>query len=157
MGYTYPMKRTLTILSAFLLGFACHGWVGAQSAEKVTGIGGIFFQSKDPEALKAWYARHLGLAMNEHGHMFHWTTLDKQEGITQWSVMPQGSEYFAPSPSRFMINYRVANLESLVAELRREGVTVVDKMDASEYGRFIHILDADGNKVELWEPPAGSR
>lgn len=145
------MSRLLTLLTAFILGYA----LGAQPNQtKVTGIGGVFFQSKDPAALKAWYSKHLGLAMNEHGHMFEWKTLESRRGVTQWSVMKEGSNYFAPSPARFMINYRVADLDSLLVELRRDGVTILDDVDSSEYGKFVHILDGDGNKVELWQPPA---
>lgn len=140
----------LLIGLAFGLGYL----TGAETPGRVTGIGGVFFQSKDPATLKAWYARHLGMAVDEHGTLFEWKTLDGQRGVTQWSVMSAQSDYFAPSASTFMVNYRVSDLNVLVTRLRGEGVKILDEVEVTSYGNFVHILDPDGNKVELWEPPA---
>ena len=147
---TFVISLTL----AFGLGFLSHRLLAAESPSRVTGIGGVFLQSKDPAALKAWYGRHLGMPQNEHGTLFEWKTVDSKRGVTQWSVMKQGSKYFAPSSSTFMINYRVSGLTELVKQLRADGVQVLDEIEPTEYGSFVHVLDLDGNKVELWEPPA---
>jgi len=122
---------------------------------KVTGIGGIFFFSDDPKETKAWYAKNLGLEINEWGGVsFESRNLEKPEEINslQWSLFKKGSDYFAPSKKEFMINYRVQNIEGLVKQLRENGVTIVDEISTYEFGKFIHIMDADGNKIELWEP-----
>ena len=151
------MRKIFPLCLAFGLGLFCHRLIPQARADnptRVTGIGGIFFKSADPAALKKWYSQHLGLSMDKHGHMFKWQTVDSKPGLTQWSIFPTKTDYFEPSSSSFMINYRVANLESLVVTLRSEGVTVLDKVDVQSYGRFVHILDPDGNKIELWEPPA---
>lgn len=153
------MRRSFfafSLLLAFGLGFVSHRLVAAESPARVTGIGGVFFQSKDPEALKAWYSRHLGMPTNEHGCLFEWKTVDSKRGVTQWSVMKAGSKYFAPSNSPWMINYRVTGLADLVSRLRADGVQVLDEIEATDYGSFVHVLDLDGNKVELWEPPTES-
>jgi predicted enzyme related to lactoylglutathione lyase len=122
--------------------------------KKVTGIGGIFFKCKDPESVKAWYGKHLGLPVNEYGVTFTWK--DEEDpattGITQWSPFPSKTDYFDPSEKDFMINYRVENLEALVEELKAGGVTIVDKIETYDYGKFVHIMDPEGNKIELWEP-----
>lgn len=118
---------------------------------RVTGIGGVFFQAKDPPALQAWYQRHLGIDVQEWGGTAFTTT-----GTTIWSIGPQGGDQFAPSRAPFMINYRVENLKALVEVLRQEGCNVLPSLDESEYGKFAWVIDPEGNKVELWEPPAGS-
>jgi predicted enzyme related to lactoylglutathione lyase len=126
--------------------------------KRVTGIGGIFFKAKDPVALRAWYQTHLGIDVQEWGGAaFTWTDDAGQpmKGTTVWSVSGLGSDYFAPSTSAFMINYRVADLAALLAALRAEGCDVVDKTDESEYGKFGWVMDPEGNKVELWQPPDG--
>ena len=126
--------------------------------KRVTGIGGIFFKAADPVALRAWYREHLGIDVQEWGGAaFRWTDAEGKPaaGTTIWNVAEAGSEYFAPSPSPFMVNYRVADLHALVAALRREGCNVLDKVEESEYGKFAWVIDPEGNKVELWEPPAG--
>lgn len=122
--------------------------------KKVTGIGGIFFKSKDPEKIKEWYNKHLGLNTDQYGAGFHWLEADDpvKKGFTQWSPFDEKTDYFNPSEREFMINYRVENLEALVEELRKEGVTIVDSIETYEYGKFIHIMDIEGNKIELWEP-----
>ncbi len=122
--------------------------------KKVTGIGGIFFKCKDPEALKAWYKTHLGLNTDQYGTTFEWRQEEDptKKGYTQWSPFTETTKYFEPSPKEFMINYRVENLEALVEELIKEGVTVIDQIETYEYGKFVHLVDLEGNKIELWEP-----
>ncbi|TAE47752.1 MAG: VOC family protein [Bacteroidetes bacterium] len=122
--------------------------------KKVTGIGGVFFKCKDPHKIKEWYKTHLGLDTNEYGASFEWRQEEDptKKGFTQWSPFSETTKYFAPSTKEFMINYRVENLEALVEQLRQEGVTIVDDIEVVEYGKFVHILDAEDNKIELWEP-----
>ena len=127
--------------------------------KRVTGIGGIFFKSKDPARLRAWSREHLGMAIEDWGGMtFLWATPEAPNpyGATVWSVFDAGSKYFDPSTAPFMVNYRVENLADLLAALRAEGCAVDDKTEESEFGKFGWVLDPDGNKIELWEPPAGS-
>jgi predicted enzyme related to lactoylglutathione lyase len=121
---------------------------------KVTGIGGVFFFSDNPEKTRAWYAEHLGFDVNEWGSSFEFRDVNKPDEISylQWSPFKQGSDYFAPSKKEFMINYRVQNIELLVENLKKNGVTVLDEIQAYEYGKFVHIMDGEGNKIELWEP-----
>ena len=121
---------------------------------KVTGIGGIFFFSDNPEQTRKWYGQNLGLEINDYGSTFESRNINKPEEINalQWSPFEKGSEYFAPSKKEFMINYRVQNIEGLVEKLRENGVTIVDEIEAFDYGKFVHILDPEGNKIELWEP-----
>lgn len=122
--------------------------------KKVTGIGGVFFKCKDPEKMKQWYRAHLGLNTDQYGTNFEWKQADDsmKKGFTQWSPFAEATKYFEPSTKDFMINYRVENLEALVEELRNQGVIIVDKIESVEYGKFVHIMDPEGNKVELWEP-----
>lgn len=122
--------------------------------KKVTGIGGIFFKTKDPEKMKEWYQKHLGLPINPYGASFEWyeTPESKTKATTQWTPFKEQTKYFEPSTKDFMINYRVENLEALVEELKKEGVTILDSIESYDFGKFIHILDAEGNKIELWEP-----
>lgn len=122
--------------------------------KKVTGIGGIFFKCKDPNKMKEWYQKHLGLNANDYGATFEWYegTDSTKKATTQWSPFDETTKYFAPSTKDFMINYRVENLEQLVEELQKEGVTIVDKIETYDYGKFVHIMDVEGNKIELWEP-----
>ena len=123
--------------------------------KRVTGIGGVFFKSTDPKKTKEWYAKHLGFGLEQYGTQFEWRKLDapEEKGSTVWSPFKQDTKDMEPSQKEFMINYRVENLEWLVEELKKEGVTVCDAIDASEYGKFVHIMDNDGNKIELWEAP----
>jgi predicted enzyme related to lactoylglutathione lyase len=122
--------------------------------KKVTGIGGIFFKCKDSKKMSAWYKTHLGLDTNDYGATFRWREEEdlSKEGATQWSPFAETTKYFEPSTKEFMINYRVADLESLVAQLKKEGVTIVDNIETYDYGKFVHIMDMEGNKVQLWEP-----
>jgi len=124
------------------------------SIPRVTGIGGIFFFSDNPEKTREWYANHLGLAVNEWGSSFEFRNANRPNEINylQWSPFKQGSEYFQPSKKEFMINYRVQHIEKLVENLRSQGVTILDTIESFDYGKFVHIMDADGNKIELWEP-----
>ena len=126
--------------------------------KRVTGIGGIFFKAKDPVALRTWYKKHLGVDVQEWGGAaFRWVDAEgnPQAGTTVWSVSDAAGTYFAPSEASFMVNYRVADLHGLLRELRSEGCNVLEKVDESEYGKFGWVMDPEGNKVELWEPPAG--
>jgi len=122
--------------------------------KRVTSIGGIFFKCKDPEKIKEWYSKHLGINSDKYGTSFEWRRADDatKKGFTAWSTFNNDTKYFEPSEKEFMINYRVENLELLVEELKKEGVTVVDEIENYEYGKFVHIMDIEGNKIELWEP-----
>jgi predicted enzyme related to lactoylglutathione lyase len=155
-------KKALIILAitiSFCFGFAFKSITMKQTNEqlqmkKVTGIGGIFFKCKDPKKMREWYQKHLGLKTNEYGAVFEWRqgADSTKKGFTQWSTFPETTKYFAPSTRDFMINYRVENLEALVEELKKEGVTIADKIETYDYGKFVHIVDMEGNKIELWEP-----
>jgi predicted enzyme related to lactoylglutathione lyase len=126
--------------------------------KRVTGIGGIFFKAKDAKALQAWYKEHLGIDVQSWGGAaFDWTDGDGKPvgGTTAWSIASMQSDQFAPSTATFMVNYRVADLRSLIKALRDEGCNVLEKIDESEYGKFGWVIDPEGNKVELWEPPPG--
>ncbi|QIX62823.1 VOC family protein [Hymenobacter sp. BT18] len=121
---------------------------------RVTGIGGIFFLADNPEGMKDWYAQNLGFELNDWGATFASRDAANPDEVNQlqWSPFPKGSDYFAPSKKELMINYRVQNIEGLVAKLRENGVTILDAIASYDYGKFVHILDAEGNKLELWEP-----
>lgn len=124
--------------------------------KRVTGIGGIFFKAKNPDQLKQWYSRHLGFPLKEDGDVsFRWREVDtpQREGRTVWATFPKDTEYFKPSQAPFMINYRVEDLDGLLAQLRKEGVTVDDRVEQYDYGKFGWIMDPEGNRIELWEPP----
>ena len=122
--------------------------------KKVTGIGGIFFKTKDPEKMKVWYNQNLGLVTNEYGSVFEFRSSDEpdKKNYSVWSPFNEDTDYFEPSQKEFMINYRVENMEKLVNELREAGVTICDEIETYEYGKFVHILDPENNKIELWEP-----
>jgi predicted enzyme related to lactoylglutathione lyase len=126
--------------------------------KRVTGIGGIFFSAKDPKALCAWYKTHLGIDVQDWGGAaFDWTDADGNptKGTTAWLIDAAGGNHFAPSKATFMVNYRVEDLAALLQALRDEGCDVLEKTDDSEYGKFGWVMDPEGNKVELWQPPAG--
>lgn len=157
------MKKTIFILAAlassFGFGFAFKTILVKQSKneqkmKKVTGIGGIFFKCKDPKNMMEWYKTHLGMNTNGYGATFEWREAEDstKKGSTQWSPFSEKTKYFEPSTKEFMINYRVENLEALLEELKKEGITPVDKMETYDYGKFVHLLDPEGNKIELWEP-----
>jgi len=121
---------------------------------KVTGIGGIFFHSKNPQDMRDWYGKNLGLAMDEYGSPFEFRNANRPEEINylRWSPFEEGTDYFSPSEKEFMINYRVQNIEGLVKKLKGNGVTIVDEIEEFDYGKFVHIMDPEGRKIELWEP-----
>jgi predicted enzyme related to lactoylglutathione lyase len=121
---------------------------------RVTGIGGIFFGSTNPQEIREWYGTNLGLVIDDYGSPFEFRNANRPEEINylRWSPFEEGTDYFSPSEKSFMINYRVYNIEGLVKKLRTNGVTVVDTIQTFEYGKFVHIMDSDGNKIELWEP-----
>jgi len=121
---------------------------------KVTGIGGIFFFSDHPEKTREWYSKNLGLEVNQWGSSFEFRNANRPDEINylQWSPFKQGSDYFSPSKKEFMINYRVQNIEGLLNNLKANGVTILDSIQTFDYGKFVHIMDEEGNKIELWEP-----
>lgn len=147
----------LAFIATFGFGFVVQKMAQKQTnttMKKVTGIGGIFFKCKDPNKTKEWYKTHLGLNTNDYGANFEWREEfdSTKKGSTAWSPFKENTTYFGNSGQAFMINYRVENLEQLVDELKKEGVTIVDSIASYDYGKFVHILDGDGNQVELWEP-----
>jgi predicted enzyme related to lactoylglutathione lyase len=152
-----PFLVTLTLATTFCLGFAFNTITTTNNnnnnMKRVTGIGGIFFKCKDPKKVTEWYQKHLGLDTNPYGATFEWyeTPDSTKKAQTQWTPFPETTKYFGPSQQDFMINYRVENLEGLVEVLKKEGVTIVDKIETYDYGKFVHILDGEGNKVQLWE------
>ncbi len=157
------MKRitiiVLASVTSFCFGFAFKTIIGEQTTgpeeiKRVTGIGGIFFKCKDPKKLREWYHAHLGLNTNVYGAVFEWrqATDSSKKGFTNWSPFTETTKYFEPSTKDFMINYRVENLDALVDQLKKEGVVIADTIQTVDYGKFVHIMDLEGNKVELWEP-----
>jgi predicted enzyme related to lactoylglutathione lyase len=149
----------LVIAISFCSGFAFKTIITKENhaqppLKKVTGIGGIFFRCKDPKKLREWYSTHLGLNTNAYGSVFEWYqgADSTKKGFLQWSPFKETTKYFEPSTKDFMINYRVENLEALVDQLKKDGVTVTDSIQSVDYGKFVHIMDLEGNKIELWEP-----
>ena len=147
----------LMLMASFFLGFTLKTKTikETDNMKKVTGIGGIFFKSKDAKKMREWYKTHLGLNTNDYGATFEWREDDDdstKKGATQWTPFDEATTYFEPSEKDFMINYRVADLEALVEQLKKEKVTIVDKIETYDYGKFVHIVDLEGNKIELWEP-----
>ncbi len=126
----------------------------ADTTPRVTGIGGIFFFSDDPKGTKAWYAKNLGIEMKGWGSSFQFRNIDKPENIgsLQWKPFKKGDDYFSPSKKDFMIDYRVQNMDGLVSKFKQNGVTILDTIATYDFGKFLHIMDAEGNKIELWEP-----
>jgi len=119
---------------------------------RVTGIGGFFFKTEDPDTIKTWYKKHLGIPTDDYGWTFWWRDENGNKCSTQWSPFKHDTKYFAPSEKQFMMNFRVENLKELLEVLKKEGVTVVGEMEEYDYGKFGWILDPEGNKIELWEP-----
>ncbi len=157
------MKKALFIFliafSSFLSGYALNSYLsgpasGSDTYKKVTGIGGIFFKCKEPAKLREWYKTNLGFNINDYGAVFEWRqgADSSKKGFSQWSPFKETTKYFSPSLKDFMINYRVENLERLVTDLKLNGVTITDTVETYDYGKFVHIMDPDGNKIELWEP-----
>lgn len=126
----------------------------ADTTPKVTGIGGIFFFSDNPKETKEWYGQNLGLEMDDYGSVFEFRNANRPGEINylRWSPFERDSDYLDPSKKDFMINYRVQNIEGLVAKFKDNGVTILDSIAVYDYGKFVHILDPEGNKIELWEP-----
>ena len=150
---------TVALATSFCFGFAFKSITASDPGnnsemKRVTGIGGIFFKCKDPKKLREWYQTHLGLNTNQYGAVFEWYqgADSTKKGFSQWSPFKETTKYFEPSTKEFMINYRVENLEALVVELKKEGVTLTDTIQTVDYGKFVHIMDMEGNKIELWEP-----
>lgn len=155
------MKKSFLIIAlcaSFVLGFAFNNFIRKPAEEpkpkKVTGIGGVFFKCKDPKMMKEWYTTHLGMPTDQYGTMFQWREgFDStRRGFTQWSLFKETTNYFLPSTKDFMINYRVEDMASLVKDLKKEGVTITDTIQTVDFGKFLHIMDPEGNKIELWEP-----
>lgn len=157
------MKKIFTlsiiVLTSFCFGFGLKTFMVNTTIEnkefkRVTGIGGIFFKCKNPKVMRQWYQTHLGLNTNQYGAVFEWKqgSDSTKKGFTQWSPFNEKTKYFEPSTKDFMINYRVADLVKLVDELKKEGVTITDSIETYDYGKFVHIMDIEGNKIELWEP-----
>lgn len=121
---------------------------------RVTGIGGIFFKCENPAEMNSWYEENLGMVSNEYGSLIEFRQAENPQkaGYLQWGTFEKDTEYFNPSKKEFMINYRVNNLEALVNDLKGNGITVLDEIETYEYGKFVHILDPENNKIELWEP-----
>ena len=121
--------------------------------KKVTGLGGVFFKCDNPQSMNEWYAKNLGLSTTSYGTTFEWRHADdpSKKGSTAWCTFPKDTKYFNPSTKPFMINYRVADIVALVEELKKENVTIIDEIVDSEYGKFVHVLDPEGNVIELWE------
>lgn len=167
------MKKLLKIISLILIVSGCDATTNknndmedaknqpemnetpaTDAAPKVTGIGGIFFFSENPKETKEWYGKNLGLEIDDYGSVFEFRNANRPDEINylRWSPFEKGSDYFAPSKKEFMINYRVQNIEGLVKKLKENGVTVLDEIETYDYGKFVHILDPEGHKIELWEP-----
>jgi predicted enzyme related to lactoylglutathione lyase len=157
------MKKITTfvfiIALSFICGYSFNSLINKKtndekSFKKVTGIGGVFFKCKDPKKVRAWYQTHLGIVTNEYGAVFEWWqgADSTKKGFTQWSPFNETTKYFAPSSKEFMINFRVNNINLLVKELKSNGVIVTDTIETYDYGKFVHIMDLEGNKIELWEP-----
>jgi len=149
---------TLACTATFFLGFAFKTITSKTHEQpptkKVTGIGGIFFKCQNPAKLREWYSKHLGFVTTQYGAVFEWRqgADSSKKGFSQWSPFSATTKYFAPSTKDFMINYRVENLEALLVQLRKDGVTITDSIERASYGKFVHIMDLEGNKIELWEP-----
>lgn len=157
------MKKTfffiIALSASFGLGFAFNNYIVKPTNEKpeikkVTGIGGIFFKCEDSKKVREWYQKHLGINTNQYGAVFEWHqgADSTKKAFSQWSPFKETTKYFEPSTKDFMINYRVADLVGLVEQLKQDGVTICDTIEVVSYGKFVHIMDIEGNKIELWEP-----
>ena len=160
------MKNLTGILILILFSTSCNSTDSSRDVTKqkpmimkdttprITGIGGIFFRSKNPEETTKWYRKNLGLVTDDYGAAFEFRNADNPDEINylRWSPFEEKTDYFKPSKKEFMINYRVQNIEGMVKKLKENGITVVDEIATYEYGKFVHIMDPEGNKIELWEP-----
>ena len=160
------MKKLFQYLILSLLVFSCEnssktkGDDMIENKPKVVGVGGVFFKSVNPEETKKWYEENLGLPTDQYGTMFKSRDIDNPDEINylQWSPFNKDTDYFDPSKKEFMINYRVQNIEDFVKVLKEKGITVLDEItEYGEIGKFVHIIDPEGNKIELWEPPKSSK
>jgi predicted enzyme related to lactoylglutathione lyase len=149
---------TVAIIASFCFGFVFKGIITKPSNvvtpyKKVSGIGGVFFKCKEPKKVREWYQTNLGLNTNQYGSVFEWYqgADSTKKGFTQWSPFNEKTTYFEPSTKDFMINYRVENLDLLLIDLKKNGVTILDTVESYDYGKFVHILDIENNKIELWE------
>lgn len=148
---------TLAFTATFVLGYSFHSVISKPVANPhriATGIGGIFFKCKDPKKVRDWYAEHLGLNINQYGTNFEWRqgADSTKKGYTLWAPFKESTTYFAPSTKDFMINFRVEHMDQLITQLKKDGVTVTDSIQTVSYGKFVHIMDIENNKIELWEP-----
>lgn len=152
------MPRSLLIIVALLASISCLAQQSIETVNdttpRVTGIGGVFIVSDNPKATNLWYRDNLGFYIDQYGSVFEVRNANRPEEInyTSWAVFRRNNKYLAPSTKEFMINYRVQNIEGLIRNLRKNGVTVLDTIATYDYGKFVHIMDPDGNKIELWEP-----
>lgn len=152
-GWTFESHERLAQVIVDKIKEKYFGKTVKETIEKrVTGLGGVFFKSKNPKELVAWYAKHLGLKTDEYGSTFWWKDVQGNDCSTQWSPFAADTSYFSPSEKQFMQNFRVENLEELLVQLKQEGVTVVGEIESYDYGKFGWIIDLEGNKIELWEP-----
>jgi predicted enzyme related to lactoylglutathione lyase len=143
------------LCAAFVLGYGFSRLTTpVNSGPRVTGIGGIFFKAKDPAALSAWYSKNLGIRIGQGGSNFEWRQgMDStKKGFTIWAPFKETTKYFQPSQKQFMINYRVEGLDQLLAQMKVAGILPVDSVQKTSYGNFVHLMDPEGNKIELWEP-----
>ena len=148
-------KTIIFVLAAFGFGFASASLLNHQTMKRVTSVGGIFFKCKDPEKMRQWYNTHLGIDAGPYGAKIgQEKDGEKTADYVLWTAFPETTKYFGPSNQDFMINYRVADLDALVRELKKEGVKILDDVADSDFGKFVHIEDPEGNKIELWEPKA---
>ncbi|MEO3402746.1 VOC family protein [Mucilaginibacter sp. CAU 1740] len=152
------MKRfslIILLLISFGLGYGFSRLTGTtNTGPRVTSLGGIFFKAKDPAALKAWYSKNLGIPMGDYGANFEWHQgMDStKKGFTLWGPFKETTKYFQPSEKQFMINYRVVQLSALLAKLKAASITPTDSVEKVSYGSFVHLMDPEGNKIELWKP-----
>ncbi|MBS3945607.1 MAG: hypothetical protein KGZ42_08930 [Melioribacter sp.] len=162
------MNRLIISLLALILIFSCSSQdenkktpshirinnITNDTIPRVTGIGGIFFKSKDPSVIKEWYGKNLGLSTDLYGSVFEFRNANDPDQINylRWSPFETKTDYFSPSVKEFMINYRVQNIEGLIRNLKSNGVKVIGEIQKYEYGKFAYLIDPDGNKIELWEP-----
>ena len=162
------MKKPIFLSLITLILMACGGQNSNPTAEsmvneplveidtipRVTGIGGIFFKAGDPDGVKKWYSDNLGFSIDDYGSVFEFRNALRPDEINylNWDPFSDTTSYFNPSNKDFMINYRVQNIEGLVEKLKKNGVTILDEIATYEYGKFVHIMDMEGNKIELWEP-----
>jgi catechol 2,3-dioxygenase-like lactoylglutathione lyase family enzyme len=157
------MRLTMLFTTGTLVGVLVAGIVRGGPPQdsgswKVTGVGGVFFKARDPEALRAWYVRHLGFEPDANGTILFWSEEEepRRRVYTVWSPFAEEDRYFEPSTKPFMFNFRVRNLDALLTELKAQGVTVDERLETYEYGRFGWAMDPEGNRIELWEPASGA-